>query len=312
MKAKRITAEHLLNDYRTLKQSLGRRPTCIEFAKRRHNISLLVRYFGNPGWSSLVKAAGDTAGKAPLPTRDEVIEGFHRLKKELGRTPSSAEYAARQYRLGILQKVFGRYGWNSLLKAAGERPRFAAFVTRQMLIDDYRALKKKLGRQPKLAEFNEACYGTGVLNRKFGAPAWPRLLKAAGDQPLVMVNLPAKHLIADFLHLQEKLGRRPKLLEYTYQCHTPKVLDRVFGKPGWNKLIEAVGTKAKPKDILTEDHLLQDFLDTWKELNRIPKQEEFRLRCHHTTKVFDRVFGKPGFRNLVRAASKLKRNREQR
>ncbi len=308
MKAKKITREHLINDYKALKESLGRRPTCIEFAKHHHNISLLVRYFGNPGWSSLVKAAGDRPGRALLPTRDQVVEDFRLLKIELGRMPTSAEYAKRFYRLGLLQKVFGKYGWNSLLRAAGEKPRYAAFVTRQMLIEDYRALKKKLGRQPKLAEYNLACYGPGILARKFGTPAWPRLLKAAGDQPLILTNLPAKHLIADFLNLQEKMGRRPKLIEYTYQCHTPKVLDRVFGKPGWNKLIEAVGAKAKPKNILTEEHLLKDYLDTWKALKHRPKQEEFRLRCQHTTKVFDRVFGKPGFRNLVRAASKLKRD----
>jgi hypothetical protein len=62
---------------------------------------------------------------------------------------------------------------------------------------------------------------------------WRRLVEAAGDKPLFRLNLTSKHLIKDFLVLQEKLGRRPKLIEYTCQCHTPKVLDRVFGKPGF-------------------------------------------------------------------------------
>jgi hypothetical protein len=55
------------------------------------------------------------------------------------------------------------------------------------------------------------------------------------------LNLTSKQLIEDFLVLQKKLGRRPKLIAYTCQCHTPKALDRVFGKPEVKRSCETAG-----------------------------------------------------------------------
>jgi hypothetical protein len=103
------------------------------------------------------------------------------------------------------------------------------------------------------------------------------------------------------------LGRRPKLIEYTYECHTPKVLDRVFGKPGWGKMIRTIGKKAMPEDLLTSDHLIGDYLETCNALKRRPTQEEFRKRHCHTAKVYERVFGRPGYSNLVKAAERAAR-----
>lgn len=304
MRKKKITQEHLLRDYRHLKKNLGRRPTCLEFAKEHHGISLLCTAFGSPGWRKFLQAAGERPGRAGRLTRDDVVREYRALKKELGRRPTAVEYAERCHSIGLLRNIFGKSGWNSLLKAAGERPKLASLVTKAELIREYHELKKKLGRQPQLAEYQKQCYGIGIIARKFGRPGWRSLVAAAGDEPAVGFNIPARHLIADFLDLQAKLGRRPKLLEYTYQCHTPKVLDRVFGKPGWKMLIKAVGRKAMEKNILTAEHLIADYLDTRAALGHEPSQTEFHARNHHTVKVMVRVFGTPGWSNLKRAALK--------
>lgn len=307
MRRKKITPDHLLQDYRRLKRSLGRRPTCLEFAKHHHSVSLLSNAFGSPGWKRLLEAAGDQPERRGPLTSERVVKEYLALKAELGRRPTSMEYAKRHHSMGMLRYVFGKAGWNNLLKAAGERPKLASFVTRADLLRDYLALKKKLGRQPQLAEYQRESYGIGIITKKFGRPAWRALMAAAGDEPAVGFNIPAKHLVEDFLNLQEKLGRRPKLLEYTYQCHTPKVLDRVFGKPGWRMLIKAVGKKAKPKNILTAEHLIQDYCDTRAALGHDPSETEFHARNHHTIKVMVRIFGTPGWSNLKKAALKTLR-----
>jgi hypothetical protein len=236
-------------------------------------------------------------------TQEQLVKDYRKLKKRLGRRPLASEFTKRCHRTFVLRSLFGAYPWSKLLMAAGEKPRSAELVSRRMLIDEYRMLKEKLGRQPFYRDYEKTGFTIGTITKKFGTPAWRRLVLAAGDQPLVAKNLPASHLIRDFLNLQEKLGRRPKLLEYTYQCHTPKVLDRVFGKPGWRYLIKAVGAKAMPKNILTREHLIRDFADLTKKLNRRPTQEEFR-KAHHTPKVLERVFGRPAFSSLVKAASR--------
>ena len=115
------------------------------------------------------------------------------------------------------------------------------------------------------------------------------------------------HLIADFLFLQKKLGKRPSVNEYLYHCHTPKVLDRAFGKPGWKRLIKAVGKKALADNKVNKEHLIQDYLDTVHAVGREPRHSDFYERHRHSINVFVRVFGKPGWKNLRKAAAFAKR-----
>ena len=117
----------------------------------------------------------------------------------------------------------------------------------------------------------------------------------------------AEHLIQDFLKLQEALGRRPSISEYSFQFHTPKVLDRVFGKKGksgWKRMISAVGAKALPKNVLSASHLVDDYIELSKRLGRKPSFTEFKRLQRHTIKVLDRVFGRPGWSNLTSTAQK--------
>ncbi len=116
--------------------------------------------------------------------------------------------------------------------------------------------------------------------------------------------LAAEHLIRDFLELQHALGRRPRFIEYLHNCHTPKVLDRVFGKPGWKNFISAVGAKALPKSVITASHLVDDYLEIYRHLGRVPTFDDFRRMHRHTKKVLVRVFGRPGWSNLKIAAQK--------
>lgn len=125
------------------------------------------------------------------------------------------------------------------------------------------------------------------------------------------------HLVADFLHLQRKLGRRPVIGDFLQHCHTPKVLDRAFGRPGWRRLIKAVGKEALPKNSrsgLTAEHLIEDYLDAEKSLGRKPSYSHFHELHRHSMKVLVRVFGKPGWTKLRKAADKAMRKqfKEQR
>ena len=143
-----------------------------------------------------------------------------------------------------------------------------------------------------------------------------RLKEAPGIRPEVK-PLNRAHLLADFIHLQRKLGRRPVIGDFLHHCHTPKVLYRAFGKPGWRRLIKAVGKEALPKNSrsgLTAEHLIEDYLDAEKSLGRKPRYAYFRAMHRHGLKVLVRVFGKPGWSKLRKAADKTKRKqfKEQR
>jgi hypothetical protein len=242
---KKISKKHLLNDYKQLKRTLGRQPFCREFARTHHNIDLLCRVLGRPGWRNIVIAAGD-------------------------------------------------------------KPRRRPDATERMLIQNYRSLKKKLRRRPHLIEYESACFGEWIITRVFGRPGWRRLVEAAGDK-LPGTNITRDHLINDFLDLQHSLGRRPKCMEYRRQCHSVNALNRLFGKPGWRGLTQALGNNAMPKGPLTPDHLIQDYLETRAALGCEPSHYKFYHRHRHAIKTIDRVFGKPGWKKLQNAAVRAQR-----
>jgi len=114
---RRISKKHLLNDYRRLKKTLGRRPTLAEF-RRHHEYDVLCKVFGKLGWRKLLKANGEKPLSNKKLTREHLIKDYKSLKKKLGRPPTRAEYEKKHHDTSTLQKAFHKTGWNSLLNAA--------------------------------------------------------------------------------------------------------------------------------------------------------------------------------------------------
>ncbi len=55
--------------------------------------------------------------------------------------------------------------------------------------------------------------------------------------------------------------------------------------------------------LLNAEHLIQDYLDTAHAIGREPNYTHFHTRHRHCLKVLVRVFGKPGWSNLQKAAA---------
>ena len=300
-----ITTEHLIKDYRDLERSLGRQHTYSEYAKNCHAVSLLLAVFGRPGWRKLLKAVG--AKPYPKHTRETVRKCYRRLKAELGRIPSLEEFDEKCCSTATLTRLFGG-GWNKLLKSVGDyrKPKTSKrkSPTKAMMLSAFRDLRRRLGKAPSLKQYQKfSGYSTKDLRSRFGENVWRGFLTYEDNQRRARPRaMSAEHLIQDFLKLQEALGRRPSISEYLTQCHTPKVLDRIFGKPGWKRMISAIGAKALPKNIISASHLVDDYIETYRILGKKPKFVEFRRTQRHTMKVLARVFGRFGWSRLVTAA----------
>lgn len=239
-------------------------------------------------------------------TKRCLFSRYKKLKKKLGRQPKVTEFVKESgcCGLAVLKRQFGIPTWNSFLAIVGDKPlRRRIVVTQEDVIKQICFLRAKLGRLPKKTEFMaQYGYDYQILWKTFGSKAWEKLLGACGEK---YEPLSRKHLIADFLSLQQTLGRRPKLIEYTYRCHTPKVLDRYFGRPGWRKLINAVGEAALPKNVISAEHLIGDFNAATRLLGKKPTLERFTKITRHTIKPVMRVFGPTNaWSNLVAAAGK--------
>jgi hypothetical protein len=306
----KLTADHLIKDYRELERKLGKMPTCVQYAKKCHSISSLVNVLGKPGWGTLLDAVG---AKPDLRfSRESAISCYNGLKAELGRVPRK-EFVEKCCSSATLRSLFGGSGWSDLLKFVGDYhlPRSYRLKgpSKTQLVNAFCSIRKQLGKAPNSGQYRKLTgYSTKDLKFRFGANAWKELLKRAKNRMRPNPSyLTAEHLIQDFLKLQEALGRRPSISDYLFQCHTPKVLDRVFGKPGWKNMIAAIGAKALPKNVISDSHLVDDYIETYRQLGKKPKFEEFRRAQRHTTKVLDRAFGRPGWSNLKFAAQRKMR-----
>lgn len=304
----RITADHLIRDYRELERKLGRQPICVEYAKKCHSISSLANVLGRPGWRKLLEAVG--AKPYRKFSRRSVQDCYRRLKAELGRVPDRKEYEKKCCSGATLDILFEGDGWSGLLKSIEDssRPRTYKLKgpSKASMRKAFRSLSAQLGKAPNLAQYRKLSgYSLKDLRYRFGENAWQEFLRSSKQQARTRSSLlTADHLIREFLKLQQALGRRPSINEYSTHCHTPKVLDRAFGKPGWKNMISAIGAKALPKNVISASHLVEDYIELSRRLGEKPTAKEFRQMQRHTLKVLDRAFGKPGWSNLTLAAQR--------
>jgi hypothetical protein len=317
MTTKKIDARHLVEDYRELQRRLGKYPTCLEYARECHSISTLCDVLGRPGWRKLVQAAGGKLyARSPRITRQHLIDCYARQKEDLGRIPTAKEYSGKCHSITTLNKLFNGRGWSNLLLAAGDQPSrryLRRGPSKTSLLSAFLRIQAELGKEPAREEYLRLSgYALKDLQLRFSGDPWETLVNAAKvwKGPSSRRRLSAEHLIRDFLDLQRALGRRPAIGEYMRRCHTPKVLDRVFGKSGWKNLIAAVGEQALPKGGVTASQLVDLFLKIRRRLGREPVFLEFKSRYRRSGKVLDRIFGSPGWGNLKLAAERKMQERE--
>lgn len=186
-------------------------------------------------------------------------------------------------------------------------------LTEDHLIVAYKRLRARFKRQPSSVDFKKYCYSLWTVTRIFGDDGWEKLVRASGDTPLrrkAILNLTAQHLMDDFLDLQKKLGRRPRLPEYTKYCHTPKLLDKKFGRPGWRHMLKKLGVEMT-RSTLTADDLIRDYLDLRKEMGKNPTIDQYFKRRRHSYKQLTRVFVKRPWTSLLAAVKKAEKNSKQ-
>jgi len=301
----KITADHLIKDYRNLERKIGRQPVVREYGRYCHSITSLQGVFGRPGWRKLLEAVG--AKPYNKFSRESAQACYKRLKAELRRIPSKNEYEEKCCSASTLGNLYGGGGWINLLRSVGDYrgPRTLA-PSKAVMLSAFFALEKHLGCAPNLTQFLKLSgYSLKDLRYRFGENAWEGFLKNSINRSRQRPsNLLAKHFIEDFLELQQTLGRRPSINEYSRRCHTPKVLDNVFGRSGWKNMISAVGAKALPKHVISASHLVDDYIETYKRLGKKPSFLKFSRMQRHSLNVLDRAFGKPGWSNLTIAAHK--------
>ncbi len=174
---------------------------------------------------------------------EELIEQVQMLAKRLGRTPTGPEFDADPSIPASLSTPIYHFGsWNQFLEAAGlglnqERLKFSE----EDLIDQIQMLAKKLGRTPKMDEFNE-CLETAsktVAVTRFGS--WNNFIKAAGLKENRCTIISDEEIIEQVQMMAKELGRTPTVIEFYEDPRTAKrgSVESHFGT--WTNLVETAG-----------------------------------------------------------------------
>lgn len=183
-------------------------------------------------------------------------------------------------------------------------------ITKEHLIQDYLDLEVELGRQPTITEYIKKKHSSSSIRSYFCS--WNGLLEVVGRECKELIT--REHLLKHYYDLETELGRQPLYEEYKNKTgHGNRVMDNLFGHPGWRNLVlKAGGHVHKKMSIrsLPREHFLQCYFAVKQELGRRPSYEEYRIRCYTNT-ALNKAFGCPGWNNLVILAGDVSVMRSQ-
>jgi Homing endonuclease associated repeat len=152
---RRYTDEEILEELRQAATRLGRSPTMREFAQddvAKVHPQTVIEHFGT--WNAAKRAAGLYPRR--FLTREELLEQLRGLGRELGRTPTARDLAARRRALpsaSLYAHTFGSLP-NALREAGFEVLQGEERLERA--IEQGAELARRLGRLPKMADWKEA------------------------------------------------------------------------------------------------------------------------------------------------------------
>jgi hypothetical protein len=152
---RRYSDAEILDELRAAAERLGRSPTMREFAQdpqARVHPQTVIEHFGT--WNAAKRAAGLFPRR--FLTRNELLEQLRALGRELGRTPTARDLAARRRALpsaSLYAHTFGSLG-NALREAGFEVLQRDERLERAVV--QGAELASELGRLPKMADWAEA------------------------------------------------------------------------------------------------------------------------------------------------------------
>jgi len=125
-----------------------------------------------------------------------------------------------------------------------------------------------------------------TVERLFGT--WNKALEAAGFKiNHSLIPITKEQVIAGLKRVAKKLGRTPKLLEFTI---SQGVIERLFGS--WNKTLKAAGLKINHSNQpITKEQVVAELKRVAKQLGRTPMKYEFTTLSFISERPVCRMFG---------------------
>ena len=239
------TNEEIIVYLRKLVKRFGRIPSHIEYIKMPDKIvgfSTICIHFGS--WNKALKAAGITSLREHhILSEQKMIESLQQLGKELGHTPTIAEYQNFSQKHGSITAFRKHFGsWNKALIKAGFKT--INPYTNQQIIESLLKVKEYLNHIPSVKEYNLCPVKTMssfAIYDRFGS--WNQGLIAAG---INLENLTKQKMIDSLKNIANNINQIPTMR--AYNMHSLRIcsvgtIKKYFGS--WSKALDAAGLKEK-------------------------------------------------------------------
>ena len=235
--------DELLDQLRVLTIELGRTPLIKDVNKSNKCASATTFNVRFASLSNALKIAGLDHNRATKYSDDELLDQLRVLAKKLGKTPcmKEVERSSSCASSSTFSQCFGSF--SAALRAAGfEVKRTFVYCNDEELLDQLRALAKKLGRTPKTRDADAAinCSSSPYLRIRFGS--YNAALQAAGLE-LNRTFYSDEDLLDQLRALTKELGRTPRIRDVNVasNCASSGVFRKRFGS--FTAALEAAGLK---------------------------------------------------------------------
>jgi len=268
----RVTDQDLIDEYFGVKKELGRQPTSTEFDElSKYSVGTIIKHFKT--WNEFLKSVGESVLLNTNIQNQDFIDEYFRVKKELGRQPTSTEFdELSKYSTTAIRMRFKT--WNAFLKSIGEPVLFTRTtnIQNQDLIDEYFRVKKELGDQPTSIEFGKLSkYSVAPISRRF--KTWNEFLKSIGESVLFNTNIQNQDLIDEYFRVKKELGHQPTSIEFgKLSKHSTASIIRRFKT--WNEFLKSTGEPVLLDMNIQDQDLIDEYFRVKKELGRQPTYRE--------------------------------------
>ena len=144
-------------------------------------------------------------------------------------------------------------------------------VTKEQLIDNYKKMKKKIGKIPKyddMGKISEYCgdqYGS-----KFSS--WNKFLVLMKDKQ--KEGAPTKEDLTDYyFKLKEKIGKKPNSKEFVKEFHSDSY--RTHFK-GWNNFLREIGELENYGSMISQEDLKDNYYNVKSKIGGIPRISDMK------------------------------------
>lgn len=218
----RASKKELIANLRQVANDLGYTPRKIEYHNHpnaKFHSDTQTNHFGT--WEEAIEATGmePMRSEPPVATgkkiaKEDLILSLRQLANTLGHTPSSTDY--EQYGKHNINTILRRFdSYDDALEQA-DLPPTDYHIADDKLISDIQSVADRLGRSPKLSEYEEyGDYSGSTVSNRYGT--WNQALRNAGIDPIHQGKIEEPAQILQDIKRVSKDGVAPLKIEYENQ-----------------------------------------------------------------------------------------------